>query len=553
MLPLFRSKKTLSALLLAVAAIVALPLLTASSKAAAHPLGNFTINHYSRIELGPDALRLRYVLDIAEIPTFQERDAIDGNGDGSFSEVEKDAYLKDKVENLRHDLDLKLDGAAVVLSALDGNLSFPPGQGGLDTQRIEIDFTAPVRNASSHAVEYHDNTYSDRIGWREVVVRGLDGVRIANSTAAAQDVSNELHAYPQNSISNPLDVTSATVSYNVDPGAVAAAPPQTSASSQTRQHERAVRGNPDSTLARYAGLIAKDRLSASVVIFALLAAVGFGAVHALSPGHGKTIVGAYLVGSRGTWRHALLLALTVTVTHTSSVYALGFVTLYLSQYIVPEKLYPWLGVGSGALIVLMGLTLIVARLRTSGLFADALSWLRLRPRLTIASESGAIALPARAHHHGRTDHDHAHEDEAAPHSHGFGPAHTHAMPGQDGEAISWRSLIGLGIFGGLLPCPSAIVVMLSAIALHRIAFGLILILAFSVGLASVLTGIGFVLVYAGAISKRLPFLARLQSRFASAGAFASFTMRALPVGSAAAVFAAGMIVLLRALAQQGAI
>ncbi len=281
---LLRTKRFWPALLLAVAAIVALPLLTNPPKAAAHPLGNFTINHYSRIELGPDILHVRYVLDMAEIPAFQERDAIDSNGDGSFTETEKSAYLTDKVEDLRHDLDLKLDGAPVELSALESNLSFPPGQGGLDTQRIEIDFTGPVAHAAAaHTLEYHDNSYSDRIGWREVVVRGLDGVRIANSSATAQDVSDELRAYPQDSISNPLDVTSASVSYSVLPGAVAAPPPKTS-SSQAQQHERAVRGNPDSTLARYAGLIAKDRLSASVVIFALLAAVGFGAVHALSAG-----------------------------------------------------------------------------------------------------------------------------------------------------------------------------------------------------------------------------------------------------------------------------
>ncbi len=199
----------------------------------------------------------------------------------------------------------------------------------------------------------------------------------------------------------------------------------------------------------------------------------------------------------------------------------------------------------------MGLGLIVARLRASGLFADAMSWLRLRPRLAIASESGAIVLPS--HHHHDRKADHAHEQDLPAHSHGFAPAHAHALPGQDGENISWRSLIGLGIFGGILPCPSAIVVMLSAIALHRIAFGLVLILAFSVGLAGVLTGIGFVLVYAGAISKRLPVIARLQSRFASTGGLAAFAVRAFPVGSAAAVFVAGMVVLLRALAQQGAI
>jgi ABC-type nickel/cobalt efflux system permease component RcnA len=540
MLCSLRSKRTLCALLLAVAAIVALPFLTASPKAAAHPLGNFTINHYSRIEVGPDAVHVRYVLDMAEIPTFQERDAIDRDGDGSFSAAEQSAYLSDKVGGIRKDLEVRIDGSPAALSAIDRSISFPPGQGGLDTQRIEIDFSAPVRSAATHALDYHDNTYGDHIGWREVVVRAVDGVRITGSSAPSQDVSDELRAYPVDSLSSPLDVVSAHVSYDVVRGAIAPLVPA-SASTKTAT---AVRGNPDSTLSRYAGLIAKDRLSAGVIAIALLVAVGFGALHALSPGHGKTIVAAYLVGSRGTWRHALLLALIVTATHTSTVYALGFVTLYLSHYIVPERLYPWLGIASGALIVSMGALLIVTRLRRSGLLRLPRRW-ALGPRLALGSEAGALVLSP-AHD------EHRHDNEAA-HSHGFGPAHTHVVPGQDGASVSWRSLIGLGIFGGLLPCPSAIVVMLSAIALHRVAFGLLLILAFSVGLAGVLTGIGFVLVYAPLVSKRLPIIERLRSRGGWTSRSMAFAMRAFPVGSAVLVFAAGVLMLLRALAQQGAV
>jgi len=530
-------------------AAIALPLFAQASSAAAHPLGNFTINRYSRIELGPDSIHLRYVLDMAEIPAFQERDAIDSSGDGSFSGPETAAYLAKKADVLRRDIDLRVDGVAIELSTLDSSLSFPAGEGGIDTQRVEIDFSGAVPNASMYSLEYHDNNYTDRIGWREIVVRALDGVRIASSTAPSQDVSNELRAYPlEDSLVPPPNTTGASASYRIAPGAIAAAETTT-----LTEQEQAVHGNPDSPLVRYSGLIAKDRLSASVVIFALLAAVGFGALHALSPGHGKTIVAAYLVGSGGTWRHALLLALTVTVTHTSSVYALGFVALYLSHYVVPEELYPWLSIGSGALIAAMGLGLLLARLRTSELLTDAMTWLRLRPRLAIASENGAMVLPASGNVQKAPGHDHPHDHDAAVHAHGIGPAHSHVLPGQNGEKVSWRGLIGLGIFGGLLPCPSAIVVMLSAIALHRIAFGMLLIVAFSVGLAGVLTGLGFALVFAGAISRRLPLVALAQTRFASMGNVASFAVRAFPVAAASAVFGAGMFVLLRALAQQGAI
>jgi ABC-type nickel/cobalt efflux system permease component RcnA len=312
-----------------------------------------------------------------------------------------------------------------------------------------------------------------------------------------------------------------------------------------------------------------------VIAIALLVAVAFGANHALSPGHGKTIVAAYLIGSRGTAKHALLLGLVVTATHTSTVYLVGFVALYLSQYIVPENLYPWLGITSGALILAMGTGLFAGRLRASGLLRDASSWIRTRvstrqpARYALAGETGAMALTlggiggvhahdfaharGEVHRHDDDAHEHpAHEGNEEPHRHGFGAAHSHRIPGQDGEPVTLRSLIGLGVFGGMIPCPSAIVVMLSAIALHRVAFGLVLIVAFSLGLAAVLVAIGFALVYARTIGDRVPVLKSIRSGVQSGG-LVSTLARAVPVGAAAAVVAAGAIVTLRALAQQGLI
>ncbi len=547
------------ALLLAFVA-VAVAGLARPEPAAAHPLGNFTINRYSRIELSAEEIRLRYVLDLAEIPAFQARQEIDEDGDGELSPAEQATYRDTLVEQLRANLRFVIDDQPVELRAEASEISFPPGQGGLNTQRLVIDFSAGLPDGwqdSSPQAEYRDGNYRERLGWREVVVLGGEGVRLVESTALAEDASDELRAYPDAGLSNPLNVSSAIFTFEADPGGAASG--GVTAPEHAEREERATSGNPDSSLARYAGLIAEDELSAGVIILALLAAVGFGALHALSPGHGKTVVAAYLVGSRGTALHALLLGLTVTATHTSSVYALGFITLYLSEYIVPEELYPWLGVVSGGLILAMGATLFTGRLRSSGLLGDAAAWLRARlgvasrlePQLALASAPEAESA-AQTPGDGETAHHHDHLDEAQPpHRHGLGPAHRHALPGADGSAVSWRSLIGLGIFGGLLPCPSAIVVMLSAVALHRVAFGLILIVAFSVGLAGVLTAIGFALVYAARLSQRLPFLRSLAGRARGAGGAASLTVRAFPVGSAAVVAAAGLVVRLRALFQQG--
>ena len=182
-----------------------------------------------------------------------------------------------------------------------------------------------------------------------------------------------------------------------------------------------------------------------MVLVSLLLAVFWGAAHALSPGHGKTIVSAYMVGSRGTPWHAALLGLITTATHTAGVFALGGVTLLLSQWIVPDRLYPWLDLTAGLMVVTVG----------------------------------AFVLAARARHAHAHRHEHHHH-----HEHGQGGA---------------RSLVAVGVSGGLLPCPSALVVLLAAISLHRVAFGLLLVVAFSFGLAAAITGVGLVALVALAL------------------------------------------------------
>ena len=246
-------------------------------------------------------------------------------------------------------------------------------------------------------------------------------------------------------------------------------------------------------------------------------------MHAMTPGHGKTIVGAYLVGARGTARHAVYLGLTTTVTHTAGVFALGLVTLFASHFILPERLYPWLSVLSGLFVVVIGLNLFVKRFQGAQIFASS------------SLQHGHTDPHDHDHeHHPHHDHVHDHEHE---HDHVHNRGHSHLPPGTDGLPVTWRSLLALGISGGLLPCPSALVVLLSAISLHRIGFGLLLVLAFSLGLAGVLTGIGLLLVYAGRLFGRLPTQGRV--------------IRLLPAASALFIAVVGMGVTAQALTQLG--
>ncbi len=464
----------------------ALVFATPAPSASAHPLGNFTINRYSRIEVSSARIRIHYVLDMAEIPTFQEMSVMDANHDGKVDDGEHDGYLRAKVEQLRQALSLRADGASLALKPSASQLTFPAGQGGLATTRIVINFDADMRaSLGAHQLDYRDDNYGDRLGWKEIVLRA-DGVSLTRSSVPSDDRSAELTRYPDDMLSSPLDVREAHAAFDVAASEVSANPSPIASAPAPNILDR--------SRDQLAELIATQELSVTVIAFSLLTAFGLGALHALSPGHGKTIVGAYLVGSRGTAKHALFLGLTVTLTHTVGVFALGLITLFASQFILPEQLYPWLSLMSGVLVVAIGLSLFTTRLRH---FAQ--------------------------HQFART-HAHSHE-------------HTHDHSPDENVPLSWRNLLALGISGGLLPCPSALVVLLGAIALHRVAFGLILIVAFSMGLAGVLTAIGWLLVYAGRFVAR----ARVPSR----------VMELLPVGSALVVTMLGVIIAAQALLQVG--
>ncbi|MDQ3425520.1 MAG: sulfite exporter TauE/SafE family protein [Actinomycetota bacterium] len=249
---------------------------------------------------------------------------------------------------------------------------------------------------------------------------------------------------------------------------------------------------PEHESGGFEALIERGDVSLGVLFLSLLIAAFWGAVHALTPGHGKALVAAYLVGTKGTPRHAFLLGGTVTIAHTAGVFAIGIVTLALSQFILPERLYPWLTLASGLLVVAVGASVLRQRLR----------W------------------------RGRRAHDDNHHDHG--HDHGHDHHHHHT-----GDELTSKGILGVGIAAGLLPCPSALVVLLSAIALHRVGLGLALILAFSVGLAATITGIGLVAVFARRAFGRLSLDGPL--------------IRTLPAVSAALILVVGIAITVKAL------
>ena len=280
--------------------------------------------------------------------------------------------------------------------------------------------------------------------------------------------------------------------------------------------------------------------STGFILVALGVSFFAGAAHALTPGHGKALVAAYLVGSGGTVRDAVFLGSVVTITHTAAVFVLGVMTLYATQHFLMETIYAWLSVVSGLLIVGIGVWLLNSR------------WRAFR-NPNAAHDHGHSHGPFGGHTHSHSHsedhhpadghaHDHGHEhqhsrerDDGHGHTHGHTHSHGHSHPPDAGR----KSLLSLGISGGLIPCPEALAVLLISFTLNRLLFGLIILLAFSLGLAAILIAIGVGMVLAGPALKK----------FSNDGPL----VRALPVGSAAVVTLLGVAILYKAASDTGLI
>jgi nickel/cobalt transporter (NicO) family protein len=502
--------------------------LSPSQQAEAHPLGNFTINHYSRLEFADEKAHIDYVLDVAEIPTFQRKRQLDPNGDGKLSDAEARSYLDAQLPSLVENLQLRVGEKVVPLRLLDSSATYRPGQGGLPILRIEARLLAelPKNWEDNGAGYYTDRNYKDHLGWREIVVQGGPGVAIKRSTAPSAGVSDELRKYPSDMLSSPLDIREAKFTLVPGEGSVAdGTVGQAARSFDTSNYGFKTNGYISRLYAWLNSLISFTSPSPIVILISLLAALLWGAVHAFTPGHGKTVVAAYLVGDRGTARHAVFLGLTVTLTHTLGVFALGGVAMYLARYILPEALFPWLSVVSGLLVVVIGLSLLFSRSRGLGAGSGK-----------VHHTQTEHADGAHTHSHVHSVHSHSHSGHEHTHSHD-GHMHSHLPQGADGSKVSIRSLVALGVSGGLVPCPAALVLLLSAISLGRLGFGMVLVVAFSVGLAIVLTGIGILMIYAKRLFERFSFETRVP--------------RLLPVASALVISLAGVVILVGSLKQAG--
>ncbi len=515
----------------------------------AHPMGNFSVNHYSKITLEPDGIRLQYFIDLAEIPTYQEMQQYDL---APTDTARIAPFLAARGAELERGLSLRVNGAALPLQLVSKGVIFPPGAGGLPTMKLGYVFHAAYPASKGPAnLAYADNNFPGHAGWKEIVVTGPPALLQASS-APSTDRSAGLSNYPTDMLNSPPQDLTATVRFTV-PATAAAQPealaatlavpnprPARTADAKTPHPLHAARHTQHATAPAAASmaaapiskptpvqplhlqanrqgtsrnaftqLVTTQHLSLWFLFTAAFISMGLGALHALEPGHGKTIVAAYLVGSRGTARHAMLLGVIVTAAHTASVFALGAITLYASRYIVPEQLYPWLGVLSGLTIAALGGYMLLRR------------W--TGENMEHAHTAGAM------HGHWFSRRTKQTADVALT---------TAAMQPETPKTVSLAQLFTLGITGGIIPCPAALVVLLSAFSLHRVGFGFFLITAFSIGLAAVLIGFGLLMVYARRFISRLHVDGPL-------------TRRWLPIASAAFMTLLGLAITMRAFATTG--
>ena len=490
---------------LLVLAAVAIIVAAAPSPAFAHPLGNFTVNLASRIEMAPGRVRIGYVVDMAEIPAQQARPDVDDDGDETLSQAELDAWASEAAGDIERNLSLAIDGAPVALRRDCATASESPGQAGLPVLRLEAGFSATVPESGS--VVYRDGNYAGNIGWHEVTAAGVDGVGLEGSTVPARSMSDGLRSYPRDLLSSPLDVRAASFTYGPGASEASASPACAGASAGSTG------ARPGDAGGGFADLVARSDLGAGVIALSMLLALGFGALHAIGPGHGKTLMAAYLVGAGGRARQAVAVGGAVAVMHTASVLALGVLVLSLERTFPPERVYPWLGLASGLVALGLGAALLVRRLG---------AWANGRRTEREHRVAGDEARSPQGHRHAR---------EGLDHDHGPG-GHVHLAP--DAPVLSRRGLMALAVAGGILPSPTALVVLLSAVSFQRVAFGLALIAMFSVGLAASLIVVG---------------LLALRARDAVSSRLSTGLGRLVPVLSASVIVAVGAFLTVRGIAQ----
>ena len=438
--------------------------------AAAHPLGNFSINQYHELVMRPDQLMDSAILDVAEIPTLQAEQDVDTDHDGEEEPAEMTANAARVCGDLGRAVRAQADGARTLAWRVDrAVMEYRPGTAGLRTSRFTCELSAAVRMRTDGVLNFSTGYLTDRLGWREITARG-EGVAVA-ADVPTRSVSGGLQSYPRDMLTDPLDMRSARIRL----GAVAAAgsrTPSVATGGWAIGAERAVAGW-DRSLVSVAGA---RRLTVPLGAAAVLLAVLLGAMHAALPGHGKTMMAACLAGRRRSVREAVMVAASVAFAHTGGVLAMGLL-LTASVHFAADQLMRWLTLISGLMVVTAGAAMLrgAVRRRRSG---------------------------AGGHDHGTHGHDDrdGHDHGVDGHNHS-GHDHRHHR-GHAYEPNAGRgAVIGMAAAGGLVPSPTALVVLLGTVALGRTVFGVVLVIAYGLGMAATLTAAGLL---AAATGRRLP-------------------------------------------------
>ncbi len=597
-------------------AVVGLSLI--ATPVSAHPLGNFTVNTAATVVVGPTDVVVEYAIDLAEVPTLQS--SADADDDGRFGNDELSRFAQTRCDDVAGNLDIGIDGVPSTLVTRQASARSTAGSAALPTLRIDCLLEAPsitIAGESIGWVTVDDRHAADNIGWHEIVIAG-DTMTVVTGDALTVSPSDHLTNYPNG---NPLDVT--TASAELTPGGPAFE------SETSRPAVNSFIPGIDSIADRLIGDGGRQLTGWSAAVLLATAAL-LGALHAFAPGHGKTVMAAYLLGEQGgSVRQALVLGATVTATHTVGVLALGAM-ISLTTLSSPDSIYPWLGIASGLLVAGIGANLLRLAVRnraTGGLVylghdhgvsghshdhlspdhhahdhdahdhddhdhagvrggqagdterSDETRQPQAIDRLVLAnhdrSSSGNLSVATLAlarhndtvirlddashpeatlthpgldhlHHdrldHDRHDHDHDHDHQHHDHDHGsHGHSHGPVVQRSANGRMKLGSVVAMGFAGGMVPSPSALIVLLGAVALGRTVFGIGLVTAYGLGMAGTLVGAGLVFVVLRDRSARL-----LNS---DPGSRLRNVLRYGPLVTAVAVVVGGILIATRAAVQ----
>ncbi len=448
----------------------------------AHPADMFFQEH--TITLSPAHIRTTWAIYPGGMLASLVWQAVDSDQDQIITPAEARAWLEPQVP----EFSAILDGATALAWRFE-SVQWPASMesllAGEETITVDLAADLPANLAGSHRLSLH-NGYQEAISINWFYLRGIEGVSFETPEQDNGRLEIEFFIPEAVDLSQAASIPGQERQTSWDSG-IPSLPPLVSqlapdtviGAGEALQPQDS---RPDAILTR---LVRAPELSTGFYLVALVIAVVLGALHALTPGHGKTVVAAYLVGARGTAWHAVNLGAIVTLTHTGSVFLLGLVTLFASRYILPDRLLPLLELASGLLIVGFGAHLLYRR------------WQAWR-------DDPSAGRHDHHHHHGH-DHPHPHSHDDHHHHDHDHSHHHHHLP----DRVTWRSLLALGVSGGLVPCPDAIAILLVALAINRLALGLSLIVAFSLGLALVLIVIGLVMVHSRRLFEKMDSFSRL--------------------------------------------